>query len=74
MQAQSWIPVSERLPGKKYWGKKILVIIDNQPSCQSYYGRRIGMTHWMQIILPEQLQAENKKLIAGQVAKKEAGS
>ena len=49
-----WIPVSERLPEcPKYWGKKIWVIIKDEPFCVPYYGRRIGMTHWQLITLPK---------------------
>ena len=52
LEKSRWVPVSESLPGKKYWGEKIWIIIDKQPSCQSYYGKRIGMTHWMPTNLP----------------------
>ena len=49
-----WIPVAARLPERpKYWGKKIWAIVDGEILVILYYGKKLGMTHWKLIILPE---------------------
>ena len=55
LAALRWIPVEEGLPERpKYWGKEIEMIINGKATIQEYCGKRIGMTHYRYITLPQE--------------------